>query len=98
MASATRTPAAEQDLDAILARLNTSSPEKAEAFAALVNARCAVVAAQPKMGRLREEFAPGLRSFVIDRCVFYYQITDGGISIIRIIHGSQDADAIMRDE
>ena len=98
MASAIRSVVAELDFEAILERLDRSSPEKAREFAALVNARCAVIAAQPKIGRPRDELSPGLRSFVIDRCVFFYRITDDGITISRIIHGAQNADAIMQDE
>lgn len=98
MARATRSEEAERDFDAIIDRMSGTNPEKAGEFAALVAAQCDIVAAHPKMGRSRESLRAGLRSFVVDRCVFFYRITDDGILIVRIIHGSQDADSIMRDE
>ncbi len=43
-----------------------------------------------EIGRRRDEFFPGCRSWVFESYVIFYQIRDSQIEIIGIVHGSKD--------
>jgi toxin ParE1/3/4 len=49
------------------------------------------------MGRLRPEYAPGLRSFVVDDYVVLYQVVEATIEIAHVLHGSRDIDTLLKD-
>lgn len=98
MRAIVRTTQAEQDTDDILARLAARNPATAARFAAEVAARCALLAGQPNMGRSRDDLSPGLRSVVIDRHVLFYRFDDDAVTVVRIVHGSRDVDALVRDD
>ncbi|MBX9628169.1 MAG: type II toxin-antitoxin system RelE/ParE family toxin [Gemmataceae bacterium] len=93
-----RTVRAQSDLDDILTRMTGRSPTAADRFAAEFDARCALLAGQPKMGRPRDDLAPGLRSVVIDRHVLFYRFDDATVTVVRIVHGSRDVDALVWDD
>lgn len=56
------------------------------------------MAAQPNMGRGRDELTEGLRSLPVGRYVIFYRHIPGGVEIIRVLHGSRDLDAIFHSE
>jgi hypothetical protein len=41
------------------------------------------------MGRLRDELSPGLRSFPFGRYVVFYEPTDGGFDVVRLLHSGE---------
>ncbi|MEH2397623.1 type II toxin-antitoxin system RelE/ParE family toxin [Nostoc sp.] len=51
----------------------------------------------PKMGRLKDELAPFLRSFLVKNNLIFYRPIDQGIEIVRILHGLQDIETIFQD-
>ena len=57
-----------------------------------------MLAAQPMMGRAREELAPGVRSFPFGRYVVFYMPMDDGIDVVRVLHGARDIDAVFSPE
>lgn len=57
------------------------------------------IAVYPRSGRSRERFAPGLRSVPFrEHVIFYLPLEDGGVAIQRILHGAQNAEAILWDD
>ncbi len=48
------------------------------------------LAQTPKMGRLREELAPGLRSFNAGDYIVFYKESKTGINVVRILHSKRD--------
>jgi len=44
----------------------------------------------PKLGILRDEILPGIRSLGVDSHVIFYRIKKKQIEIIRILHGRQE--------
>ncbi len=48
------------------------------------------LAANPHMGRTRDEVRAGLRSVVKEHHVVFYRLLDDRIRIVRILHGSRD--------
>ncbi len=51
----------------------------------------------PETGRLREELAPGLRSFPVAPYVIFFRPVGTTIVVLRILHGHRDIDQIMSD-
>lgn len=49
------------------------------------------------MGRLKDELAPFLRSFLVKNYLIFYRPIDQGIEIVRILHGLQDIETIFQD-
>lgn len=52
-----------------------------------------LVAEQPKLGRLREEFVPPVRIFNHAHHLLVYHVVPEGIRIIRVLHKNMDVDA-----
>ena len=53
------------------------------------------LAANPEMGRAREELAPLVRSFPVGRYIIFYRVLDDGIEIARVLHGSRDLPTLL---
>ena len=49
------------------------------------------------MGANREYLAPGLRAHFFRDYVIYYTVTVSEIIIVRVLHGSRDAESIFED-
>ena len=49
----------------------------------------------PRIGRMRDEILPGLRSVVIRPYVAFYRSEGDTILVLRILHGRRDIERIM---
>lgn len=47
----------------------------------------------PELGQIRDDLAPGLRSWVVQQHVVYYRADDQAVTVIRVLHGTMDAGA-----
>jgi toxin ParE1/3/4 len=56
---------------------------------------CEELAEMPGQGRIRDEFAPGLRSFTVSPYLIFYREQAEGIAIVRILHGARDIHASL---
>ena len=83
-------PQAEIDLWDIARHIAAESLTAAYAFIDAIQQKCELLAANPEMGRLREELAPRLRSFPVGRYVIFYRAGRAGIEVARVLHGSRD--------
>ncbi len=90
MRQITRSTLAESDYRAIIEYLLNHSEPAADKFARDLTSRLRMVADQPRMGRVRDDLASGVRSIVVGRYVIFYRHSDDEIIVIRIIHGSRD--------
>ena len=54
------------------------------------------IARSPGMGTLRDSFQKGLRSVPFGNYLVFFQKIPGGIRIIRVIHGAQRWERILR--
>ncbi len=45
---------------------------------------------QPRIGKSRPEIGPGVRSFVAEGLIIFYQIANSGIRIVRVWDARQD--------
>lgn len=48
------------------------------------------LAERPRMGRRRDELSDGLLCFPFESHVVFYQQTDAGITVVRVLHKRQD--------
>lgn len=85
-----RSPEAEADIAAALDYLDQYSATAADELAEEIDRWCDLLAAQPLMGRQRDELRPGIRSTVVGRYVLFYRVTDQGVEVVRFLHGSRD--------
>ena len=81
---------AEQDLDEIwLYVAEDASPSTADRLIDDIINRFNLLAEQPRMGRLRQEFGEGVRSFTVENHVIYYR-HESEVLIARVLHGRRD--------
>lgn len=83
-------PQAEIDLIDIWQFIADDSMERADGFLDRINNTVENLAKMPNMGRNRVEIARQLRSFPVGNYVIFYRIIEGGIEIVRVLHGSRD--------
>jgi toxin ParE1/3/4 len=58
---------------------------------------CSRTLVHPKMGRQRNELTFGLRSFPVSKYMIFYQQTDFGIEIVRVLHSSRDIPQVFNE-
>jgi toxin ParE1/3/4 len=95
MAVILKRPRAKTDLAEIWDYIAEDSEARADAFIEMIDQKFQALAAQPNMGRGRDELAKNLRSLPIGRYVVFYLPIPGGVEIIRVLHGSRDLDALF---
>ncbi|NDJ24795.1 type II toxin-antitoxin system RelE/ParE family toxin [Nostoc sp. B(2019)] len=44
---------------------------------------------------LREDIAPQIRSFPVEKYVIFYRLIEGGIEVVRVIYGARDIQDIF---
>lgn len=82
--------AASADLEEIWLYIAQDDPDAADRFIRTIVSRFPTLASMPRMGRHREELAAELRSFPVDNFVIFYRPMDGGIEVVRVLHGARD--------
>jgi toxin ParE1/3/4 len=81
-----------------------AGPGVAERFLAAVRRATETLLDMPGMGAAREDAPPaprGLRMVPVrgfERHPLSYLPTDGGVEIVRVLHGARDVPGILRDE
>jgi toxin ParE1/3/4 len=85
------TPRAQSDLREIRAYIAQHNREAADRVIRSIRDRIKLLARHPGLGQRREEISPELRNFPVGRYVIFYRINDQTLSILRILHGAQDA-------
>ncbi len=90
MAQVTQTRGSEADLLEIWAFIAENNMEAADKVISEINAKCQACADMPGIGRRREDILPGFRSLVSGDYVIFYQAIEGGVRIMRVLHGSRD--------
>jgi toxin ParE1/3/4 len=75
-----------------------SGTGRADAFVDKIDEKLKVLAAQPGIGRPRDELREGLRSLPVASYVIFYHPRPDGIEVVHVIHGHQDIDAIFEGE
>jgi toxin ParE1/3/4 len=87
--------AAEEDLKEIWAYVAENNPEAAGRLIKEITRRFAILRDYPHMGREQDRLLVNLRSFVVKNYFIFYQSSEGGIEILRVLHGSRDIGSIF---
>lgn len=95
MSAYTLTREARADMAAIRLYYSTRSPAAGRKVLADIRGWFRLAAANPMSGRERSELQAGLRSVVALPYVVYFQPTDDGVEISRVVHGSRHVDPSM---
>ena len=70
--------------------------EASDRFLDTLDAKLEILSRSPKIGRVRDELAVGLRSLPFGAYVIFYKPIRGGIEVVRVLHGSRDIPALFR--
>lgn len=83
-------PQAQADLDSIFDYIAQDSVQHAEHFLRLFYEKFLLLQQMPETGTTRPDLALGIRAFPFRHYVIFYQITETGLDIVRILHGARD--------
>ena len=90
------TERAEDDLAEIWATIAAARDERtADRMHRKILEACRSHARLPESGRLRDDLAPGLRSFPVRPYVVFFRPEEETILVLRILHGRRDTERIM---
>ena len=85
---------ARKDLEAIWDyTLETWGIDQAELYFAALFTCLDELARNPKLGKVRDEIMPGVRSFPQGRHIVFYEQDPSGIVILSVVHQSADIEA-----
>ncbi len=97
MGQVLRTTLAHLDLIEIAVYLGKLNPAAANRVLNAISDRCNTLSDFPELGRKRDELAPLLRSFPVGNYVIYYRPRQGGIEVVRVLHGARDLAHFFKD-
>ncbi len=83
-------PLAQQDLKGIWKYIADDNTERATKFLRLLESKMEILANTPLIGRACYQLAPSLRLFPVGNYLIFYRPVDGGIEVVRVLHGAQD--------
>ncbi len=86
---------AKEDLDEIWLHIAQDSLDAADRFVDYLTDRFPLLASSPRMGRTREDLAPGLRYHPVKNYVIYYRLQGSRIEIARVVRGTRDLKALF---
>ncbi|MEG4839633.1 type II toxin-antitoxin system RelE/ParE family toxin [Microcoleus sp. B9-D4] len=89
---------AKQDLRELTNYLLLFSANAANHFLNVFQEKIRLLADFPEMGRSREELAPSLRSFPVDKYVIFYRVIKNGIQIERVLSGYRDFEDVFVED
>ena len=90
MARIVRSPQAEQDLTEIGSYIALDNLNAALRLLDIIDEKVRLLADMPQLGQLRNELAPMLRSFAVGSYLLFYRPIDGGIELVRVLHGARN--------
>ena len=85
----TRTSRAEEDLIEIWGYIAEDNPHAADQMLETIDAKCTLLAKNPRLGPARPDLAPDLRYFPVVSYLILYRETSDGVEIVRILHGAR---------
>lgn len=89
------TRAAREDLITIWAHIAEDNPQAADRLLDRLEEAANRLADNPQIGPARDDIRPGLRYLVSGPYLLLYRIRDGGIEIVRVVHGRRDLNGLF---
>ena len=93
-----RRPLAGADIDETWDYIAEDSMGEADAWVDRLDAKLRLLAAQPLMGRARDELSPGVRSLPFGRYVIFYLPLSDGIEVVRLLHSARDIETLFEKD
>jgi toxin ParE1/3/4 len=91
-------PSAARDLEILWQHLADEASEAiADRVIDAISERCEILADFPEAGRLRPDLGPDVRCFPVEKHVIYYRHASALVVIGRVLHGSRDQAAALRE-
>lgn len=87
--------AAAEDLKEIWSYVAENNPEAANSLLKEITRRFSILRDHPHMGREQDKLLVNLRSFAIKNYIIFYRPFEGGVEILRVLHGSRDIGSIF---
>ena len=84
---------AEADLEGIGDYIARDNPRRALSFIVELRRQCAKIAEAPQAYRRRPELGTDIRSCAHGNYLIFFQEDQGGLAIVRILHGAMDVEA-----
>jgi toxin ParE1/3/4 len=81
---------ARKDLSEIFVYIARDNVAAARRVLSLFHQKFRAIAAQPGIGRQRDELKAGYQSHTADNYVIYYRFANGIVRILRVLHGARD--------
>lgn len=88
-------PLAEKDLEDIIVYISEHNLLSAQKTVKELIKKFRLLAENPKLGRLRDEYILGMRSFPYKDYVIFYFPIENGIEIYRVVHGAKKIDDLF---
>ena len=88
---------AEKDLDDIWLFIAQHNLDRADKVLDEIQARFLLLSRFREMGIAREELAPALRSFPVDKFLIFYRLTKQRIEVVRVLQGQKDIERIFQE-
>ena len=86
---------AKADVRGIWSYIAKDRPAAADRFVDDLYVRFRLAATQPLMGESRNELGPELRIYSVGNYVVVFRPIEGGIEVIRIVHGARDLGSLF---
>ena len=84
-------PLAEEDLIKIISKtIESWGSAQAKVYAQTIDSALLKLAQYPDFGRERSDVYNGARSFPVEKHIVFYQVSDNGIDVARILHQRMD--------
>jgi toxin ParE1/3/4 len=84
-------PLAEEDLFKIISTtIESLGSAQAKVYAQTIDAALLKLAQYPDFGRERNDVYNGAKSFPVEKHIVFYQVSDDGIDVTRILHQRMD--------
>jgi toxin ParE1/3/4 len=91
-------PEARTDLDELWFYVaKNGSVDTADRVVESITARFVLLGRHPRAGRRRDDLRPGVRVFPVGEYVVLYRVDADDVSIQRVVRGSRDVEALLRD-
>src|SRR5258707_149266 len=92
-------PTARRDMANIWGYLDLhASREVADAQIHKINAWAVTLVRNPRIGRPRDKFLPGLRQVLVNPYIVFYRFDEATVEIMRVAHGRRDLPALLMKE
>jgi len=86
---------ARADLGEIWEYIATDNVSAADKYLAEIDDGCRALAESPRMGRARDDIAPGFRYFPVGNHLILYCILDDGVGIVRVVHAARRLEDLL---